>query len=41
MATTLEVRQALVDRGYVLIPVEGKIPVQAEWQKTENVSSKC
>jgi hypothetical protein len=38
MATTLEVRQALVDRDYVPIPLEGKIPVQTEWQKTENVS---
>lgn len=34
----LEVRQALVDRGYVPIPVENKVPVQKEWQKTENVS---
>lgn len=38
MATVLEVRQALVNRGYVPIPVEGKIPLQKEWQKTENVS---
>jgi bifunctional DNA primase/polymerase-like protein len=38
MTTVLEVRQALVDRGYVPIPVEGKIPLQKEWQKTENVS---
>jgi hypothetical protein len=38
MTTVLEVRQALVDRGYVPIPVEGKVPLQKEWQKTENVS---
>ena len=38
MATVLEIRKALVDRGYVPIPVENKVPVQKEWQKTENVS---
>ena len=38
MATVLEVRQALIDHGYVPIPLEGKIPLQKEWQKTENVS---
>jgi hypothetical protein len=38
MATVLEIRQALIDHGYVPIPVEGKIPLQKEWQKTENVS---
>jgi hypothetical protein len=38
MATVLEVRQALVDHGYVPIPVEGKIPPFKRWQKVENVS---
>ena len=38
MATVLEVRQALVDRGYVVIPVEGKAPPFKKWQKVENVS---
>ena len=34
----LEVRQALVDRGYVPIPVIGKKPPFNSWQKIENVS---
>src|SRR5262245_22448274 len=38
MATVLEVRQALVDRGYVPIPVIGKAPPFKSWQKVENVS---
>src|SRR5262245_52889452 len=38
MATVLEVRQALVDRGYVPIPVIGKAPPFNNWQKVENVS---
>jgi hypothetical protein len=38
MATVLEVRQALVDRGYVVIPVIGKAPPFARWQKIESVS---
>ena len=38
MATVLTVRQALVDRGYVPIPVIGKAPPFAKWQKIENVS---
>ena len=38
MTTVLEVRQALVDRGYVVIPVEGKAPPFKKWQKVENVS---
>ena len=38
MATVLEVRQALVDRGYVPIPVMGKMPPFKRWQKVENVS---
>jgi hypothetical protein len=37
-STTLEVRQALVDRGYTPIPVIGKIPPFKSWQKVENVS---
>jgi Virulence-associated protein E/Bifunctional DNA primase/polymerase, N-terminal len=39
MATVLEVRQALIDRGYVPIPVNGKIPPFKRWQKVDNVSS--
>ena len=38
MATALEVRQALVDRGYVPIPVIGKEPPFKRWQKIESVS---
>src|SRR5262245_61611981 len=38
MATVLEVRQALLDRGYVPIPVIGKAPPFKSWQKVENVS---
>ena len=38
MATILEIRQALVDRGYVPIPVTGKVPPFKRWQKIENVS---
>ena len=38
MATVLEVRQALVDHGYVPIPVIGKAPPIQRWQKIENVS---
>jgi hypothetical protein len=38
MATVLEVRQALVDHGYVPIPVIGKAPPFNKWQKIENVS---
>jgi Bifunctional DNA primase/polymerase, N-terminal len=38
MATVLEVRQALVDHGYVPIPVIGKVPPFKSWQKVENVS---
>jgi len=38
MATVLEVRQALVNRGYTPIPVTGKIPPFERWQKVENVS---
>ncbi len=38
MATVLEVRQALVDHGYVPIPVIGKAPPIKRWQKIENVS---
>jgi Bifunctional DNA primase/polymerase, N-terminal len=36
--TILEVRKALIDRGYVPIPVIGKVPPFARWQKIENVS---
>jgi hypothetical protein len=39
-ATILEVRLALVDRGYVPIPVVGKEPPFKRWQKVENVSRK-
>jgi hypothetical protein len=38
MVTVLEIRQALVDRGYVPIPVVGKVPPFKRWQKIENVS---
>jgi hypothetical protein len=38
MATALETRQALVDRGFVPIPVEGKKPPFKLWHKVENVS---
>jgi hypothetical protein len=38
MATVLEVRQALVDRGFTPIPVNGKIPPFKSWQKVNNVS---
>jgi Bifunctional DNA primase/polymerase, N-terminal len=38
MATVLEVRQALVDHGYVPIPVTGKEPPFKRWQRVENVS---
>ena len=38
MATVLEVRQALVDRGYVPIPVIGKVPPFKSWQQVENVT---
>jgi hypothetical protein len=38
MATVLEVRQALVDHGFVPIPVVGKAPPFKKWQKVENVS---
>jgi hypothetical protein len=40
MTTVLEIRQALVDRGYVPIPVEGKVPPFEKWQKVENVTLK-
>ena len=38
MATVLEIRQALADRGYLPIPTTGKAPPFARWQKIENVS---
>ena len=38
MATILGTRQALVDRGYVPIPVIGKAPPFKSWQKVETVS---
>src|SRR5262249_46317308 len=38
MATVLEVRQALVDHGYVPIPIIGKVPAFEKWQKIENVT---
>src|SRR6516165_7651342 len=38
MATVLEIRQALIDRGYVPIPVIGKVPPFNSWQKVANVS---
>jgi hypothetical protein len=37
-ATVLEVRQALVDHGYVPIPVIGKVPPFKSWQKIDDVS---
>jgi hypothetical protein len=39
MATTLEVRQALVARGFVPIPLEGKIPPFKRWQEIQDVST--
>jgi Bifunctional DNA primase/polymerase, N-terminal len=39
MATILEVRQALVARGFIPIPVEGKIPPFQKWQEIQNVST--
>src|SRR5262245_59683392 len=36
--TILEIRQALVDHGYVPIPIIGKAPPFKKWQKIENVS---
>jgi Bifunctional DNA primase/polymerase, N-terminal len=39
MATLLEVRQALVARGFIPIPVEGKIPPFKKWQEIQNVST--
>jgi hypothetical protein len=38
MATVLEVRQALVDRGFTPIPVIGKAPPFKSWQNISNVS---
>jgi hypothetical protein len=38
MATVLEVRQALVDRGFTPVPLVGKRPPFKSWQKIENVS---
>jgi bifunctional DNA primase/polymerase-like protein len=38
MPTVLEIRQALVNHGYVPIPVTGKAPPFKSWQKIENVS---
>ena len=38
MATALETRQALVDHGFVPIPVDGKIPPLRLWQKIKSVS---
>ena len=38
MATVLEVRLALVNRGYTPIPVTGKVPPFEKWQKVGNVS---
>jgi hypothetical protein len=38
MASVLEVRQALADRGFTPIPVIGKAPPFKSWQKIENVS---
>ena len=37
MATVLEVRQALVDHGYVPIPLVGKAPPFAKWQTIQTV----
>jgi hypothetical protein len=39
MATMLEVRQALVDRGFTPIPVAGKAPSFKSWQNVGNVTS--
>ena len=36
--TVLEVRQALVDRGYVPIPVKGKVPPFKKWQTIDAVT---
>ena len=38
MTTPLEIRQALVDRGYVPIPVIGKQPPFKSWQNVANVT---
>jgi hypothetical protein len=38
MATVLEVRQALVDHGFVPIPLIGKAPPFKSWQNVVNVS---
>jgi Bifunctional DNA primase/polymerase, N-terminal len=38
VATVLEVRQALVDRGFTPIPVIGKAPPFKSWQNINNVS---
>ena len=39
MQPIIEVRFAMVTNGYTsIVPVIGKKPVLAEWQKTENVS---
>jgi hypothetical protein len=38
MATVLEVRQALVDRGFTPIPLIGKAPPFRLWQRIESVS---
>jgi len=40
MPTVIEIRQALVDRGYVPIPVVGKAPPFSKWQQVENVTTK-
>src|SRR4051812_23613821 len=39
MGTVLEVRQALVNRGYTPIPTMGKIPPFQSWQNVENVTT--
>ena len=39
MATTLEIRQALVARGFIPIPGERKTPPFKKWQEIENVSA--
>ena len=38
MATILEIRQAIVDHGYVPIPLKGKAPPFTKWQLIANVS---
>ncbi|WP_426612916.1 bifunctional DNA primase/polymerase [Bradyrhizobium sp. McL0616] len=38
MPTTLEVRQAMVDRGFTPIPVTGKVPPFKSWQTVGNVT---